>query len=128
VAVSSATAALHIACAALDLGPGDLLWSSPDTFVASANCGRYCGAEVDFVDIDPETFNICSDTLEAKLEAAKRVNRMPKVIVAVHMCGQSPDMVRIAMLARAHGVRIIEDASHSIGADYLGVPVGNCTH
>jgi dTDP-4-amino-4,6-dideoxygalactose transaminase len=123
VAVNSATSALHIACAALDLGPGDLLWTSPVTFVASANCGRYCGAGVDFVDIDPGTFNICPDALEAKLQAA---GRLPKVIVAVHMGGQSPDMTRIAGLAAAHGVRIIEDASHSIGADYLGAPVGNC--
>ena len=126
VAVNSATSALHIACLALDLGPGDLLWTSPITFVASANCGRYCGAEVDFVDIDPETFNICADALEVKLDAAARAGRLPKVIVAVHMCGQSPDMARIADLARARGVRIIEDASHSIGADYLGAPVGNC--
>ena len=128
VAVNSATSALHIACAALDLGPGDILWTSPVTFVASANCGRYCGAEVDFVDIDAETFNICADALEARLDAAARAGRLPKVIVAVHMCGQSPDMARIADLARAHGVRIIEDASHSIGADYLGAPVGNCAH
>lgn len=128
VAVNSATSALHIACAALDLGPGDILWTSPVTFVASANCGRYCGAEVDFVDIEPETFNICADALEARLDAAARAGRLPKVIVAVHMCGQSPDMARIADLARAHGVRIIEDASHSIGADYLGAPVGNCAH
>ena len=128
VAVNSATSALHIACLALDLGPGDLLWTSPNTFVASANCGRYCGADVDFVDIDPETFNICADALEAKLDAAARTERLPKVIVAVHMCGQSPDMARIAELASAHGVRIIEDASHSIGADYLGAPVGNCAH
>lgn len=126
VAVNSATSALHVACLALDLGPGDCLWTSPVTFVASANCGRYCGAEVDFVDIDPETFNICADALEAKLDAAARAGRLPKVIVAVHMCGQSPDMARIADLARAHGVRIIEDASHSIGAEYLGAPVGNC--
>ena len=97
VAVNSATSALHIACAALDLGPGDILWTSPVTFVASANCGRYCGAEVDFVDIDPETFNICADALEAKLDAAARAGRLPKVIVAVHMCGQSPDMARIAV-------------------------------
>lgn len=128
VAVNSATSALHIACLALDLGPGDLLWTSPNTFVASANCARYCGAEVDFVDIDPETFNICADALEAKLAAAARAGRLPKVLVAVHMCGQSPDMARIAGLARAHGVRIVEDASHSIGADYLGAPVGNCAH
>jgi len=128
LAVNSATSALHIACLALDLGSGDLLWTSPITFVASANCGRYCGADVDFVDIDPETFNICADALEAKLDAAARAGRLPKVIVAVHMCGQSPEMARIAALARAHGVRIIEDASHSIGADYLGAPVGGCAH
>lgn len=128
VAVNSATSALHLACLALDLGPGDLLWTSPVTFVASANCGRYCGADVDFVDIDPETFNICADALEAKLNAAARAGRLPKVIVAVHMCGQSPDMARIAALARAHGIRLIEDASHSIGADYRDAPVGNCAH
>jgi len=128
IAVNSATSALHVACLALDLGPGDLLWTSPVTFVASANCGRYCGADVDFVDIEPETFNICAHALEAKLDAAARAGRLPKVIVAVHMCGQSPDMARIAGLAAAHGVRIIEDASHSIGADYLGAPVGNSAH
>ncbi|MEI4233859.1 UDP-4-amino-4,6-dideoxy-N-acetyl-beta-L-altrosamine transaminase [Roseovarius sp. D22-M7] len=128
VAVNSATSALHVACLALDLGPGDLLWTSPVTFVASANCGRYCGADVDFVDIDPQTFNICPDALQARLEAAARAGRLPKVIVAVHMCGQSPDMARIARLARTHGVRLIEDASHSIGADYRGAPVGNCAH
>lgn len=128
VAVNSATSALHIACLALDLGPGDLLWTSPITFVASANCARYCGADVDFVDIDPDTFNICAHALEAKFDAAARAGRLPKVIVAVHMCGQSPNMDRIASLARAHGVRIIEDASHSIGAAYFGAPVGNCAH
>lgn len=128
VAANSATSALHIACAALDLGPGDLLWTAPNTFVASANCGRYCGADVDFVDIDADTFNICADKLAGKLEQAAKAGRLPKVLVAVHMCGQSPDMVRIAALARAHGVRVIEDASHSIGADYLGAPVGNCAH
>lgn len=128
VAVNSATAALHIACLALDLGPGDLLWTSPITFVASANCGRYCGADVDFVDIDPETFNICPDKLAAKLDAAAQKDRLPRVIVAVHMCGQSPDMTRISKLARSYGVRLIEDASHSIGAEYLDAPVGNCAH
>ena len=128
MAVNSATSALHIACLALNLGPGDILWTSPITFVASANCGRYCGADVDFVDIDPETFNICADALAAKLEAAARVGRLPKIIVVVHMCGQSPDMARIAELSYAHGVHIIEDASHAIGADYLGAPVGNCAH
>lgn len=128
IAVNSATSALHIACLALDLGPGDLLWTSPITFVASANCGRYCGAEISFVDIDPNTFNICPDALEVKLNAATKTGKLPKVIVAVHMCGQSPDMVRISDLARAHGVKIIEDASHAIGAEYLGEPVGDCAH
>ena len=128
VAVNSATSALHVACAALDLGPGDMLWTSPITFVASANCVRYCGADVDFVDIDPETFNMCADALEAKLERAARSGRLPRVIVPVHMCGQSPDMARISTLARSYGIRIIEDASHSIGADYLGAPVGGCAH
>lgn len=128
LAVNSATSALHVACLALDLGPGDLLWTSPITFVASANCGRYCGADVDFVDIDPETFNLCPEALERKLAQAARAGRLPKVLVAVHMTGQSPDMRRIAALARAHGVRLIEDASHSIGADYHGAPVGNCAH
>ncbi|EBA13980.1 UDP-4-amino-4,6-dideoxy-N-acetyl-beta-L-altrosamine transaminase [Roseobacter sp. CCS2] len=128
VAVNSATSALHIACLALDLGPGDLLWTSPITFVASANCGRYCGADVDFVDIDPGTFNICADALEAKINQAASDGRLPKVIVAVHMCGQSPDMLRISELARRHGIRLIEDASHSIGADYRNAPVGNCAY
>jgi UDP-4-amino-4,6-dideoxy-N-acetyl-beta-L-altrosamine transaminase len=128
IAVNSATSALHIACLALDLGPGDLLWTSPITFVASANCGRYCGADISFIDIDPNTFNICPDALEAKLNAANKTGKLPKVIVAVHMCGQSPDMVRISDLARVHGVKIIEDASHAIGAEYLGEPVGKCAH
>lgn len=128
VAVNSATSALHVACAALDLGPDDLLWTAPNTFVASANCGRYCGADVDFVDIDADTFNICADKLACKLDQAAKAGRLPKVLVAVHMCGQSPDMARISALARAHGVRVIEDASHSIGADYLGAPVGGCAY
>jgi len=128
VAVNSATSALHIACAALDLGPGDWLWTSPITFVASANCGRYCGAGVSFVDIDPETFNLCPDALEAKLAVAERERKLPKVIVPVHMCGQSPDMARISQLARRYGVRLVEDASHAIGADYHGRPVGDCTY
>lgn len=126
ITVNSATSALHIACLALDLGPGDLLWTSPITFVASANCGRYCGAHVDFVDIDSDTFNICPDALEEKLRAAARTGKLPKVIVAVHMCGQSPDMMKISKLARGYGIRIIEDASHAIGAEYMGTPVGNC--
>lgn len=128
IAVNSATSALHIACLALGLNSGDLMWTSPITFVASANCGRYCGADVDFVDIDPETFNMCPDALARKLEAAKAAGRLPKVIVTVHMCGQSPDMKRISAMARAHGIYLIEDASHAIGADYLDKPVGGCDY
>jgi|TARA_R100001377_G_scaffold22165_3_gene11847 UDP-4-amino-4,6-dideoxy-N-acetyl-beta-L-altrosamine transaminase len=128
VAVNSATSALHIACIALDLGPSDILWTSPITFVASANCGRYCGASVDFVDIDPNTFTICPDALATKLDEAAKKGCLPKIIVAVHMCGQSPDMVRISELTKAYGIRVIEDASHSIGADYMGRPVGNCAY
>ncbi|TQE98383.1 MAG: UDP-4-amino-4,6-dideoxy-N-acetyl-beta-L-altrosamine transaminase [Spiribacter salinus] len=128
VAVNSATSALHIACAALDLGPGDWLWTSPITFVASANCGRYCGAGVDFVDIEPNTFNMCPDALEAKLAKAEREGKLPKVIVPVHMCGQSPDMARISEVAKKHDVRIVEDASHAIGADYQCKPVGACEY
>ncbi|MEO0905705.1 MAG: UDP-4-amino-4,6-dideoxy-N-acetyl-beta-L-altrosamine transaminase [Pseudomonadota bacterium] len=128
VAVNSATSALHIACLALDLRPGDTLWTSPITFVASANCGLYCGADVAFVDIDPGTFNICGKAFEAKVEKAAKEGRLPKVLVAVHMCGQSPDMQHIAAIARQHGIRIVEDASHSIGAQYQGGPVGNCAY
>ena len=128
VAFTNATAALHIGCLALDLGPSDLLWTSPITFVASANCGRYCGATVDFVDIDPETFNICPDALEEKLKLAKTTGTLPKIVVAVHMCGQSPDMRRIGELASIYGFKVIEDASHAIGATYLGAPVGSCTY
>ncbi|WP_422357910.1 UDP-4-amino-4,6-dideoxy-N-acetyl-beta-L-altrosamine transaminase [Qipengyuania flava] len=124
IAMSNATAALHVACLALDLGPGDRLWTTPITFVASANCGRYCGATIDFVDINPQTFNMCSDALEQKLKQAEQDGTLPKVIVAVHMGGQSPRMERIAELARAYDIRIIEDASHAIGASYLGQPVG----
>lgn len=128
VAANSATAALHIACAALDLGPGDLLWTSPITFVASANAGLYCGADVDFVDIDPDSFNMSPDALEAKLAAAARAGRLPKVIMPVHMAGQSCDMARIGALARRHGIRVIEDASHAVGGSYRGQPVGACAH
>ena len=125
VAASNATAALHIACLALDLGPGDLLWTSPITFVASANCGLYCGAQVDFVDIDPHTFNMSPVTLEKKLIAAKLQGKLPKVVVPVHMCGQPCDMAAIHALSLKYGFRIIEDASHAIGAKYKGEPVGN---
>ena len=126
VAVSNATAALHIACLALGLGPGDWLWTSPITFVASANCGLYCGAQVDFVDIDPHTFNMSPKALEKKLIEAKLQGKLPKVVVPVHMCGQPCDMVAIHALSRKYSFKIIEDASHAIGAKYLGEPVGNC--
>jgi len=128
VAVNSATSALHIACMALDLGPGDLLWTVPNTFVASANVGLYCGADVDFVDIDRATYLMCPSALAAKLEQAKHLGRLPKVIIPVHFAGQTADMVAISALARAHGVRVIEDASHSIGASYRGAAVGACVH
>lgn len=128
VAVNSATSALHVACMALDLGPGDLLWTVPNTFVASANVGLYCGADVDFVDIDPATYLMCPLALEAKLAQASRAGRLPKVIIPVHFAGQTADMARIGAAARAHGIRVIEDASHSIGATHQGVPVGACAH
>ena len=128
VAVNSATSALHIACLALGLGPGDWLWTSPITFVASANCGLYCGAQVDFVDIDPRTFNLCSIELEKKLEIAKQQGKLPKVVVPVHMCGQPCDMAAIHALSIKYGFKIIEDASHAIGAKYKGEPVGNCRY
>ena len=128
VAMNSATSALHVAVAALDLGPGDLMWTSPITFVASANCGRYVGADVDFVDIDPGTFNMCPKALAAKLDRAKAVGRLPKVIVPVHMCGQSAAMHEIAKLVRPLGIRIVEDASHAVGGSYMGQPVGSCKY
>ncbi|APQ11192.1 spore coat protein [Pseudomonas oryzihabitans] len=124
VAVCNATAALHLACLALDLGPGDLLWTSPNTFVASANCARYCGADVDFVDIDPLTLNLSVTALAAKLERAERAGRLPKILMAVAFAGQSCDMGAIQALARRYGFRVIEDASHAIGARYAGRPVG----
>lgn len=128
VAVNSATSALHIACLALGLGEGDRLWTTPITFVASANCGLYCGARLDFVDIDPETLNLDPQRLRAKLEMARAANELPKVVVAVHMCGQPCDMRSIHDLGREYGFAIIEDASHAIGARYLGEPVGNCRY
>lgn len=128
VAVANATAALHIACLALDLGPGDRLWTSPNTFVASANCGLYCGATVDFVDIDPRSYNLSVPALEAKLAAAEAAGTLPKVVVPVHFAGQSCDMAAIHALGRRYGFRIIEDASHAVGGSYLGQPVGSCRH
>lgn len=128
VAVNSATSALHIACLALGLGPGDELWTSPVTFVASANCALYCGAWVDFVDIDPATYNLCPQQLEAKLIAARDAGRLPKIVVVVHLCGQPCDMVRIHALAKEFGFMVIEDASHAIGGKYRGEPIGNCRY
>lgn len=125
VAVNSATSALHIACLALGLGPGDWLWTSPITFVASANCGLYCGAEVDFVDIDPQTYNLCPKALERKLVEAEQQGRLPKIVVPVHLCGQPCDMQAIHALSQRFGFRIIEDASHAIGGKYRGEPIGN---
>ncbi len=126
IAVNSATSALHIACLALGLGAGDLLWTSPVTFVASANVGLYCGADVDFVDIDPDTFNMCPKALEQKLIAAKAIGRLPKIVVPVALCGQSCDMSAIQALAQDYGFKIIEDASHAIGAKYKKSYMGNC--
>ncbi|MBK5416569.1 UDP-4-amino-4,6-dideoxy-N-acetyl-beta-L-altrosamine transaminase [Pseudomonas sp. TH31] len=124
VAVCNATAALHIACLAAGLGPGDRLWTTPNTFLASANCGRYCGAEVDFVDIDPLTWNLDAYALKARLEAAQDNGTLPKVLVAVAFAGQSCDMRMLAELAERYGFMIIEDASHAVGASYAGRPVG----
>jgi len=126
LAVNSATSALHIACLALGLGPGDWLWTTPITFVASANCGLYCGAQVDFVDIDPRTYNLCPQALASKLEQAERLGKLPKVLVPVHLCGQPCDMQAIHALAQKYGFKVIEDASHAIGGKYQGEPIGNC--
>ncbi|WP_261882391.1 UDP-4-amino-4,6-dideoxy-N-acetyl-beta-L-altrosamine transaminase [Vibrio pelagius] len=128
LAVNSATSALHIACLALGLGPGDWLWTSPITFVASANCGLYCGAQVDFVDIDSDTYNMCPKRLEEKLIKAKAENKLPKVVVPVHLCGQPCDMAAIGKLAKEYGFKVIEDASHAIGGRYQGQPIGSCAY
>ena len=128
LAVNSATSALHIACLALGLGNGDKLWTTPVTFVASANCGLYCGADVDFVDIDPQTYNMSISALEAKLIQAKATDSLPKVIVPVHLCGQSCDMKAIHALSQEYGFKVIEDASHAIGGRYLDNPIGNCEY
>jgi len=121
VAVNSATSALHIACLALDLGPGDWLWTSPNTFVASANAAHYCGAKVDFVDIDPSTYNMSLERLRAKLEQAEKVGRLPRIVMPVHFAGQPCDMPGIYALSQKYGFKIIEDASHAIGARYITV-------
>ena len=128
VAVTNATSALHIACRAAGLGKGDVLWTSPITFTASANCGRYCGADVDFVDIDAATYNMSVDELSNKLQESKAAGRLPKVVVPVHLAGQSCDMKRIHELSVEYGFTVLEDASHAIGADYLDTRVGSCAY
>jgi UDP-4-amino-4,6-dideoxy-N-acetyl-beta-L-altrosamine transaminase len=128
VAVNSGTSALHLACIALGVGPGDWVWTSPNSFVASANCARYCGASVDFVDIDPETYNLCPRQLATKLEQAERASKLPKVVIPVHFGGQSCDMSTIHDLAERYRFRVIEDASHAIGGRYRGSDVGGCAH
>ena len=128
VAVNSATSALHIACLALGVGPGDIVWTNPISFVASANCALYCGAKVDFVDIDPDTFNISVTALTDKLERAKKSGSLPRVVIPVHLAGQSSDMAAIHALAQDYGFKIIEDASHAVGGTYNGSPVGSCLY
>jgi len=128
VAVNSATSALHIACLALDLGPEDWLWTAPNTFVASANCALYCGAKVDFVDIDNRAYNMCTEALEIKLKSAQEFGKLPKIVIPVHFAGQSCDMQRIYELSKIYGFKIIEDASHAIGSKYQNQWVGNCRY
>lgn len=128
VAVNSATSALHIACLALGVGPGDRVWTTPITFVASANCALYCGATVDFVDIDARTYNLSPERLAEKLEQAERAGKLPKVVIAVHLCGQSCDMAAIGALSQRYGFKVIEDASHAVGGRYRGEAVGSCRY
>ena len=128
VAVNSATAALHIACQALGLGKGDILWTTPITFVASANCALFCGATVDFVDIDPHTLNLSIPRLAEKLAAAQVSGCLPKIVVPVHFAGEPCDMAAIHALSQQYGFKIIEDASHAVGASYQGGKVGNCRY
>ena len=125
VAVNSATSALHIACLALGVGKGDYVWTTPITFVASANCALYCGASVDFVDIDPRTYNLSVERLAEKLAVAEKAGKLPKVVIPVHLCGQPCDMAGIHALSQQYGFKIIEDASHAIGGKYKGEPIGN---
>lgn len=128
VAVNSATSALHIACLALGVGKGDVVWTSPITFVASANCALYCGADVDFVDIEPRTYNLSAERLAEKLALAEKAGRLPKVVIPVHLCGQPCDMENIYALGQRYGFKIIEDASHAIGGRYRNEPIGNCRY
>lgn len=128
VAVNSATSALHLACLALDIGPEDDVWTSPITFVATSNAALYCGAKVDFVDIDPRSYNLCPERLAKKLSDAAASGKLPKAVIPVHLAGQSCDMAKIHAVAKQYGVRIIEDASHAIGGYYRGEPIGNCRY
>lgn len=128
IAGNSATSSLHLACKALGVGPGDRVWTTPITFVASANSALYCGAEVDFVEIDPRTYNMSPQRLAEKLDAAAAQGTLPKVVIPVHLAGQSCEMEAIHAVASRHGVRIIEDASHAIGGSYEGQPIGNCRY
>ena len=128
VAVNSATSALHLACLALGVGQGDIVWTTPITFVASANCALYCGASVDFVDIDPRTYNLSVERLAEKLAQAEKIGKLPKVVIPVHLCGQPCDMVGIHALGQRYGFKIIEDASHAIGGRYQNEPIGNCRY
>jgi UDP-4-amino-4,6-dideoxy-N-acetyl-beta-L-altrosamine transaminase len=128
VAVNSATSALHLACIALDVGKGDIVWTAPITFVASANCALYCGATIDFVDIDSQTYNMSVRCLEEKLVLAKKIGKLPKVVIPVHLCGQPCDMASIYALSQKYGFKIIEDASHAIGGKYKGESIGNCRY
>lgn len=127
-AVNSATSALHIACLALGVGLGDYVWTVPNTFVASANCALYCGAKIDFVDIDPETYNISIDLLQKKLKKAKKTGHLPKVVIPVHLTGEPCDMAAIKKLAQEYNFKIIEDGSHAIGGQYAGKPIGCCEY
>jgi UDP-4-amino-4,6-dideoxy-N-acetyl-beta-L-altrosamine transaminase len=128
IAVNSATSALHIACLALGVGPNDVVWTTPITFVASANCALYCGAKIDFVDIDPRTYNMSVERLAEKLAHAEQAGNLPKVVIPVHLCGQPCDMAGIHALSQRYGFKIIEDASHAIGGKYCGEPIGNCRY
>lgn len=128
IAVINATSALHLACLALDVGKGDIVWTSPISFVASANCARYCGADIDFVDIDNNTYNMSVDALKVKLEIAKKNGSLPKVVIPVHLSGQSCNMRSIHKLSQLYGFKIIEDASHAVGGKYLTNNIGSCEY